>query len=83
VLSTLEPWNQRSGCFASTRMPPSLSTRCSGHIQSGTLTDLTLGLNWYYAVRSRVMFNYIHAFLDRDSLRSNADIFAMRFQFAF
>lgn len=55
----------------------------SGSIQGGSLTDLTLGLNWNYAVRSRVMFNYIHAFLDRSSLRSNADIFAVRFQVAF
>jgi phosphate-selective porin OprO/OprP len=52
-------------------------------IAGGKLTDLTLGLNWYYAIRSRVMFNYIHAFLDRDGLHSNADIFAVRFQYAF
>jgi phosphate-selective porin OprO/OprP len=55
----------------------------SGSIQGGALTDMTFGLNWYYAVRSRVMFNYIHAFLDRSSLRSHADIFSVRFQFTF
>jgi phosphate-selective porin OprO/OprP len=52
-------------------------------ITGGELTELTLGLNWYYAIRSRVMFNYIHAFLDRDGLHSNANIFAVRFQYAF
>ena len=55
----------------------------SGTVQGGSLTDLTLGLNWNYAVRSRVMFNYIHAFLDRGGLNSNADIFSVRFQFTF
>lgn len=55
----------------------------SGSVQGGSLTDLTLGLNWNYAVRSRVMFNYIHAFLDRGGLKSNADIFSARLQFTF
>jgi phosphate-selective porin OprO/OprP len=55
----------------------------SGAVQGGSLTDLTLGLNWNYAVRSRVMFNYIHAFLDRGGLNSNADIFSTRLQFTF
>lgn len=52
-------------------------------IRGGEMTDITLGLNWYYAVRSRVMFNYIHSFLDRNNLNSNADIVAMRYQFVF
>ncbi len=52
-------------------------------VQGGQITDLTLGLNFYYAVRSRVMFNYIHSFLDRNNVNSNADIFATRFQFTF
>ena len=45
--------------------------------------DLTVGLNWYYTTRSRVMFNYVHAFLDRKNLDSNADLFAVRYQWAF
>lgn len=53
------------------------------NISGGKLTDLTLGVNWYYTLRSRVMFNYIHAFLDRKDLYSNADVFAVRFQYAF
>ena len=52
-------------------------------VQGGKLTDITVGLNWYYTVRSRVMFNYIHAFLDRNNINSNADILAVRFQYAF
>jgi len=55
----------------------------SHNIQGGKIVDLTVGLNWYYTTRSRVMFNYIHAFLDRKNLDSNADIFAVRYQWAF
>lgn len=54
-----------------------------GTVHGGQVTDLTLGMNFYYAVRSRVMFNYIHSYLDRNNVSSNADIVAMRFQFAF
>lgn len=52
-------------------------------IRGGRLTDLTVGLNWYYTTRSRVMVNYVHAFLDRDNRYSNANIFAVRYQIAF
>jgi len=52
-------------------------------IRGGELTDLTLGLNWYYTQRSRVMFNYIRAMLDRSNRDSDADIFGVRFQYAF
>jgi phosphate-selective porin OprO/OprP len=60
----------------------------SQNIRGGQLTDLTVGLNWYYTTRSRVMFNYIHAFLDAKGLNStttasNADILAVRYQWAF
>lgn len=55
----------------------------SGAIQGGDLTNVTLGLNWNYALRSRILFNYVHAFLDRGNLHSNADILALRFQFTF
>ncbi len=54
-----------------------------GSLHGGRMTNLTCGLNWNYAVRSRVMLNYIHSFLDRDSVNSNTDIFAMRLQYAF
>jgi phosphate-selective porin OprO/OprP len=53
------------------------------NIRGGELTDLTLGLNWYYTLRSRVMFNYVRAMLDRSNRDSNADIFGVRFQYAF
>lgn len=55
----------------------------SGNVQGGDMLNMTFGLNWYYAVRSRVMFNYIHSFLDRGGVDSTADMFATRFQFAF
>jgi phosphate-selective porin OprO/OprP len=55
----------------------------NANITGGQLTDLTFGMNWYYTVRSRVMFNYTHAFLDRKHIHSNADICGVRFQYAF
>lgn len=60
----------------------------SQNINGGQLTDLTLGLSWYFAPRSRIMFNYVHAFLEAKGLNttvtdSNADIYAVRYQWAF
>ena len=52
-------------------------------LHGGRLTNLTCGLNWNFAIRSRVMCNYIHSFLDRNSVNSHADIFAVRLQYAF
>ena len=50
------------------------------NIQGGELANVTLGVNWYLATRTRVTFNYIHAFLDRNNIASEADIFGTRFQ---
>ena len=55
----------------------------NANITGGQITNFNVGLNWYYAVRSRVMFDYIHSFVDRKSLHGNADIFGVRFQYTF
>jgi phosphate-selective porin OprO/OprP len=48
-------------------------------VAGGTLTDATLGVNWYLNPFTRLQFNYIHAFLDDPALdRSGADIIGMR-----
>lgn len=52
-------------------------------IAGGDLQDLSLGLNWYLAVRTRWMLNYTHAILDRDQVTSQADIVSTRLQFNF
>ncbi|HAH45270.1 MAG TPA: porin [Planctomycetaceae bacterium] len=62
----------------------------SKSIQGGSLTDLTLGLNWYWNQYTRFEFNYIHAFLNSSPVvygpivrNSNADIFGVRAQIDF
>lgn len=47
-----------------------------GPIDGGSVTDLTLGLNWYLNPNTRVMFNFIH--VDRQDLDSY-DVFGVRF----
>jgi phosphate-selective porin OprO/OprP len=54
-----------------------------GSVQGGEMTIFSAGLNWYYTVRSRIMFDYVHPLLDRGGRDSAANIFAMRFQVAF
>ncbi len=55
----------------------------NNNINGGVMTNFTAGMNWYYTVRSRIMFDYIHAGLDRNGVDSSAHIFASRFQYAF
>ena len=52
-----------------------------GQVQGGTLTDVTLSVNWYLNTNVRLSFNYIHAMLNRPPHgQSHADIFALRAQ---
>lgn len=76
-----------SGAWEATARVSTLDLN-SENINGGRLTDVTIGLNWYYTTRSRIMFNYIHAFLNAKGLNttvtdSNADILAVRYQWAF
>lgn len=50
----------------------------------GRMTDITLGLNWYWNAYSKVQFNYIHVFLDDAATgNSDCDIYGTRFQVEF
>ncbi|MGC3972433.1 MAG: porin [Pirellulales bacterium] len=54
------------------------------NIGGGTLTDLTVGLNWYLTPYMRMTANYIHAFLDPATGGNvGADIFGTRMQYDF
>ena len=56
----------------------------AGNGPGGQLNDLTLGLNWYMNKFTKLQFNYIHPFLNQPRTgQSNADFYAMRFQFDF
>jgi phosphate-selective porin OprO/OprP len=52
-------------------------------IDRGQYNDLTLGLNWYWSDRVRVMFDYIHPVTSVDTPFGNtqSDILGMRFDF--
>ncbi len=49
----------------------------------GQYNDLTMGCNWYWSDRTRVMFDWIHPFTTQDTSFGavEADILAMRFDF--
>jgi phosphate-selective porin OprO/OprP len=48
----------------------------------GSLSDITLGLNWYLNPNVRVMLNYVHALLDNNT-EGSANGVMMRFQVFF
>ncbi len=51
---------------------------------AGQMTDLTLGVNWHWNAHTRVMFEWIHPFLNRNDIgAAEADILGMRMQFDF
>jgi phosphate-selective porin OprO/OprP len=54
-----------------------------GSIAGGKITDLTIGTTWYMNPFLHVTTNYVHALLDRNSGKSNADIFGVRVNFDF
>jgi phosphate-selective porin OprO and OprP len=49
----------------------------------GVYNDLTVGMNWYWSDRVRVMFDYIHPVTSSEAVfgSTNSDILAMRFDF--
>jgi phosphate-selective porin OprO/OprP len=52
-----------------------------GNINGGELTDVTAGVNWWLNSNTRLTFNYIHTWLDKQPTgQSEADIFAVRAQ---
>ena len=52
-------------------------------IDRGQYNDLTLGFNWYWTERTRIMFDYIHPVTSVDTPFGNtqSDILGMRFDF--
>lgn len=51
------------------------------NVQGGELTDATAGVNWWLNSNTRLSFNYIHTWLDKQPTgQSQSDIFAIRAQ---
>lgn len=56
----------------------------SGNINGGQLTDGTVSLSWYANPYTRLYFNFIHSYLQKEPVGpSNANVFAMRAQVDF
>ena len=53
------------------------------NVNRGQYNDLTLGFNWYWSDRTRIMFDWIHPFTTADTVfgATQADLLAMRFDF--
>lgn len=53
------------------------------NLQSGQYNDLTVGFNWYWSDRTRVMFDWIHPVTSDETLygATTSDLLAMRFDF--
>lgn len=66
--------------FTATLPPPNPGAPLFG----GTLSDVTVGINWYLNQYAKFQFNYIDAKLNRDPVgRSETGIFALRAQLDF
>ena len=52
-------------------------------LNRGTYNDMTLGCNWYWSERIRVMFDYIHPITSQDTTfgATQSDLLAMRMDF--
>ncbi|MBX3420764.1 MAG: hypothetical protein KF752_04325 [Pirellulaceae bacterium] len=50
-------------------------------VDRGQYNDLTVGFNWYWSDRTRIMFDWIHPITSRDTVfgATDSDLFAMRF----
>jgi phosphate-selective porin len=50
-------------------------------IDRGQYNDLTVGFNWYWSDRTRIMFDWIHPITSRDTVfgETSSDLLAMRF----
>jgi phosphate-selective porin OprO/OprP len=52
-------------------------------VNAGQYNDLTVGMNWYWSDRTRVMFDWIHPFTSAQTTfgTTQSDLLAMRFDF--
>lgn len=54
------------------------------NVRGGQMTDLTLGVNWFWNPYTKLVANYIHSFTDNPTFGdTNTDIYAVRAQIDF
>lgn len=54
------------------------------NVRSGQMTDVTTGVNWYLNPYTKLVFNWVHAFVDDPALgMNNTDLFGLRAQVDF
>jgi len=95
VFSRIKPRRNFTGNFGDGPGAWEASVRFSNldlsdsRVDGGKITTLSLALNWYLNPNTKVMFNYVHAWADRNGATAatnydgEGDIFQMRFQVDF
>lgn len=53
----------------------------AGNLGAGTMTDLTLGINWYMTPGVRFDVNWVHSFVSRAGLNGDQDAVGLRAQY--
>lgn len=55
-----------------------------GTVNGGDMSNFTAGVNWYCNPYCKVVFNYIHSWLDhRSGIRSETSVYGLRAQVDF
>lgn len=78
-------WKGTDGCpsLGAVELKSRYSNLNLNELNAGEYNDFTLGVNWYWSDRTRVMFDWIHPVTSSGTTfgSTNSDLLAMRFDF--
>lgn len=78
-------WRNDDGCpsWGAVELKTRYSNLNLNELNAGEYNDFTLGMNWYWSDRTRVMFDWIHPMTSSRTTfgSTNSDLLAMRFDF--